>query len=164
MPVEINFVVDDARIVTALRNKGVVLVRLLASKMTALMILLQRKIVVEELSGQVLGHRTGRLASSVVAYPAEVIGNAIVGRVESSAGTAFYGKIHEFGGQRPYVILPKNAKALAFMMNGKQVFAKSVFHPPLPARPFMKPAQDQMRQQIVEGLAEATGEAMNAGS
>ena len=161
MPVEIKFVVDDSRIVTALRSKGGKIVTALASKMTSLMIRLQRKIVVEYLSGQVLHHKSGILAGSVTAHEAQVNGNSIIAWVDSSAGAAFYGKVHENGGEKAYVIYPRDKKALRFMMGSKEVFAKYVFHPPLPKRAFMKPALEDMRIEIVEGLAESLGEAIH---
>lgn len=45
----------------------------------------------------------------------------------------------------PYVIRPKHASALKFKVGGKEVFAKQVIHPGVRARPFMRPAIDEVR-------------------
>ena len=43
----------------------------------------------------------------------------------------------EFG-TPPHIIRPKNKKALAFKVNGKQVFAKIVYHPGTRPYPFIR--------------------------
>lgn len=51
-----------------------------------------------------------------------------------------FGEIVEFldsGTRGPYVIEPKNASALKFTVNGKNVFAKKVIHPGIQARKFV---------------------------
>lgn len=114
MAVRLNFNTSDVRLAAEIRAKGGAITEALAAKMTYLMLELQKKIVVEELSGQVLHHRTGRLAGSIVAQPVEVSGNTMRGTVTGAGGPAWYGKVHEFGGTRAYPILPVNKKALAF--------------------------------------------------
>lgn len=83
--------------------------------------------------------KTGALAQSIK-YTAE---NGVL-KVFASAkyanfqefGTASRG---EFGGA-PYTIVPKKAKALRFMSNGRAVYTRRVLHPGIPARPYMRPA------------------------
>jgi hypothetical protein len=146
----------------ALRGKFPAVMEALARRMTYLALRLQQKIVTEKLSGQVLAHRSGKLAGSIVAYPAEEVGTRLVARVEGATPPAQYGIVHEFGGAKTYVINPVNKKALRFMVGGKVVFAKYVFHPPLPKRAFMAPALEEMRDEILESLRQAVGEGLSS--
>lgn len=50
-----------------------------------------------------------------------------------------YGEYVEFG-TRPHVIRPRNKKMLAFKVNGKMVFARSVRHKGSKPYPYMQPA------------------------
>ena len=78
----------------------------------------------------------------------------VVGKVASS-GDVKYAGIHEFGGKTPaHDIYPDKAKALAFMIGGKQVFAKVVHHPgsQMPERSFLRSSLSDMRQEILDGL------------
>ena len=132
----------------------------LKAKTQTLAYALQRKVVSEKLSGQVLKRVTGALARSID-QRVEEQGSAVKGFVFSS-GDVKYAGIHEFGGKTPpHVILPVKAKALAFMMGGKQVFAKRVNHPgsQMPERSFMRSSLADMRGEIVEGLTQAVKEA-----
>ncbi len=52
-----------------------------------------------------------------------------------------YARIQEFGG----TIRPKNAKALAFKVNGQQVFAQQVYIPKFKGRGYFAPAFQQAR-------------------
>lgn len=64
-----------------------------------------------------------------------------------------YAAIHEFGGKtRPHRIEPRNAKALAFQMGGKDVFARYVNHPGsnIPARPYLRPALAAKQDEILK--------------
>ena len=129
-------------------------------KLNELDLQMQQYIVGEELHGQVLQQRTGKLAGSIRMIPAAQSGTEITGAVEGGGGPAFYARVHEYGGEKEFIISPVNAKALMFQMNGETIFAKRVVHPPLPARPFMRPALDFMKPQIVEGLQETLREVM----
>ena len=51
-------------------------------------------------------------------------------------GTDYAAPVHE--GSRPHKIVAKKAKALKFVMGGKVVFAKSVWHPGAAANPFIE--------------------------
>ena len=91
--------------------------------------------------------RTGALALSIqrgdpgADLPrVELDGERLVGVVGT---TKPYAAIHEFGGRTAaHTIRARQAKALHFVLDGKDVFAKSVNHPGsvIPARPFLRPA------------------------
>ena len=99
-------------------GRGSMFVEALTNKLTFLMLKLQQHIVKDKLSGQVLSRRSGKLANSIVAYPATVEGEQLIGRVQGASGPAFYGRYHEFGGKGYYDIYPKNKLALAFFPMG----------------------------------------------
>jgi phage gpG-like protein len=152
---QLSFNETDQRVLVALRAKGPQIVQALLVKMNALMLRLQAKIVGEKLQGQVLHHRTGKLAGSIRAIPAVLEGTMIVGAVEGAGGPAFYGRIHEFGG--------------VFNVKGHmvtQVFGKKVKAPheskpytaTFPERSFMRTSLEEMRAQIFEGLTQAVGQ------
>jgi len=74
--------------------------------------------------------KTGKLRDSTV-Y--EIKGSAADMRLEvrqnaRTANGTFYGHMVRMG-TRPHPIVPRNAKALAFMIGGNLVFAKRVNHP-----------------------------------
>ena len=90
------------------------------------------------LSWAVLNIRSGNLLRSLrFTGPARTAGSGFA-RVTGEVGTGLaYGRIHEFGGTtKAHVILPRNAKVLAFRVGGQQVFARRVNHPGsrIPAR------------------------------
>jgi hypothetical protein len=138
-----------------MRRKGPRIVAVLMAKMTVLMYQLSSYIQSTKLSGQVLGVRTGILRSSVHAIPATAQGTRLTAAVEAAGGPAFYGRIFENGGKSTYTILATKKRALSFIMDGKRVFAKSVNHPALKARPFMKPSEDENRAKIFKELNDA---------
>lgn len=127
----------------------------LLRKVRVLALQLERKVKVDKLSGQVLKVQTGNLRSSI---QNTVIDSAqkIVGKVYS-AGDVKYAGIHEFGGKTPPHVIEAKGKALAFMMGGKQVFAKRVNHPgsTMPERSFLRSSLADMRAEIVRGLQDA---------
>jgi hypothetical protein len=159
MGIELNFKVDDARLVAAIRAKAPTLVSALISKMTYLLLRLQQK-VQHNLEGEVLNHRTGKLVNSVfIEYPT-LEGAKLIGRVAAAGGPAWYGKVHELGGKSAYEIRPVTKEALRFMMGGKEVFAKSVMHPPMPARPWARPAAESMKDEFTEGYRQTVNEVL----
>ncbi len=129
--------------------------RELIKEVTASVLLLERHIKANKLSGQVLHVRSGDLRRSVHAVlPVEVSGSAVIGRVAQS-GDVKYGAIHEFGGRTsPHVIEAKNALALKFTVGGREIFRRKVNHPgsQMPERSFMRSALADLRQQIIERL------------
>lgn len=94
---------------------------------------LQRHIVSDKLSGQVLKSHTGNLKRSIIVIPATVDGEFIVGKV-GLAKEAWYGKIHEYGG----VFSRKGGGSVSF-----------------PERSFMRSGFADMRDQILEALIKA---------
>jgi len=119
---------------------------------------LQAIVKSDYLSGQVLKNRTGTLRRSILEDVTES-GTSIMGRVYIGSD-APYGAAFELGGTRWYVIEPTRKKCLAFIMGGQPVFAMRVNHPPVPKRPFLVPALEQLRPEITERLAAAIGEAV----
>ena len=100
------------------------------------------KTQVNYLTGQVLHIRTGHLRESIFS---KMIGpNAV-----EVGAAAIYAAIHEFGG----IIVPRNAKALIFQINGRWVRVQRVV---MPKRPFVEPAIDTF---FSDGEAESLGEA-----
>jgi len=150
--ISLTFSGSDATLIARFERKANLAVHALASKLQALNFQLQAKIVGEKLSGQVLNQRTGKGAASVRALQVEQEPGQIRGSVQAGGGPAFYMRIQEKGGTSDYTIAPVDKKVLAFMMDGKQVFAKMVHHPALKARPFMSTSLNEMSPEIVEGL------------
>jgi phage gpG-like protein len=113
----------------------------------------QRKV-----SGEVLQVRSGTLRASITAAVTES-GGAVTASVGSDAP---YAAIHEYGGTtRAHLIEAKNAQSLAFLVGGRLVFAKRVFHPGshMPERSFLRSALAEMAPEIAAALAEAAGKA-----
>jgi phage gpG-like protein len=142
--------------VDALGRVPVEVVAAIRAKIRVLTVKLQQHIVADKLQGQVLHHRSGALGRSIATMLTETDGGAI-GKVYSS-GDVKYAAIHEFGGTtKPHDIFPVKAEALAFMMGGRQVFAKVVHHPGsrIPERSFMRSGLADMADEIVAGLRQA---------
>lgn len=118
---------------------------------------LERRVAVEQLTGQVLHVRTGRLRASIAH------GNAgSVSRQETTADTSIYyvGTNVSYGvawerGIRARDIVPVRAKALRFELNGEIVFRKRVHVPAQAPRQFLEPALDSMRDLITDQLGQA---------
>lgn len=104
------------------------------------------------LSGAVLQQRSGKLLSTVMQEPTQRDGDTLVGAVTAGGDLAPYGIYFEEGGTGYYEIRPINARVLAFMSGGKQLFAKVVNHPPIPKLPWFAPAvavsTDEMAEQL----------------
>lgn len=116
--ISIGFGNSERMLVARLNGRAPTIIRSVATRLTRLMLLLQRHIVRDKLSGQVLHRRSGKLAQSIVAYPTEASGTELQGRVEGASGPAWYGRVHEFGGTHEYEIHPVNGRALAFFAEG----------------------------------------------
>lgn len=110
------------------------------------------------LSGAVLQTRSGKLLSSVMQEPTQLDGDTLYGAVTAGGDLAPYGIYFEEGGTSYYEIRPINARVLAFMMGGQQLFAKVVNHPPIPKLPWFAPevvtGTDEMTANLNEGIAE----------
>ena len=128
----------------------------LAAKAAELAEALAERVRNDKLAGGALNMRTGALAASIaadVAVESEAI-SATVG----SFGDVKYAAIQEMGGKTSaHEILPAKAKALAFMVGGKLVFARKVEHPgsAIPARSYLGSALDEMSDEIAVSLAAA---------
>lgn len=114
MAVKITFNLSDKLLAAVFRQGAEVIVARLVKQLNISMIKLQSYIVTNKLSGQVLHHRTGKLAGSINAIPASMEGGLLTAGVEGAGGPAWYGVVHEYGGTREYEILPVHKKALAF--------------------------------------------------
>lgn len=154
---------NSDQVARTLESRASVLMSALTTSVSLVMLKLQAHIVSEHLSGRPgLNQITGTLATSIRAIPAKVENGEVSGGVEGAGGPAFYGRFHEFGTSRPYSIVPKNARALKFHVGGRTVFAKSVNHPPIQERSFMRSSLAEMRDQIVAEIQQSVTEALGA--
>jgi phage gpG-like protein len=131
----------------------------LLSKANELAIALEAKIQ-QKLSGGVLNTRSGALASSIIATVDESSADVSV-RIGTS-GDVKYAAIQEFGGTiPPHEIVPDKAKALAFVVGGKRVFAARVNLPAvtMPERSYLRSSLAEMAEEIREGLGGAVVDA-----
>jgi len=152
---KLSFDNSDVRVAAALRAKAPQIVQAVLRKMNVFMLELQAKIVGEKLQGQVLQHRTGKLAGSIRAIPAVVEGEAIVGAVQGGGGPAFYGRVHEFGGT---FNIPEYQRQITG--GKKQDMLKRVagtvraHTARFPERSFMRTSLEEMRERIFAGLTQ----------
>jgi phage gpG-like protein len=132
----------------------------LANKANALAAELEAKIQ-QKLAGTMLNARTGALARSIVTTIEDSTANVSVSI--ATTGDVKYAGIHEFGGTiPPHEIVPDKAKALAFAIGGKQVFAARVNLPAvtMPERSYLRSSLAEMAGQIAEELTAAVADAM----
>ena len=90
--------------------------------------------------------RTGALQDSIGAEAGDDPMSVILYASRSYAGYLESGTV-------PHRIEPRDAKALAFQINGKTVFAKSVQHPGIPSHPFLRPAIEVGKAKVAQDLA-----------
>lgn len=68
-----------------------------------------------------------------------------IGELSGEVGpTSDYGGILELGVPHPFVINARPGHTLHFVIDGEDVFAKRVTHPPISPRPYMGPAFDHV--------------------
>jgi phage gpG-like protein len=136
----------------------------LAAKASELAAALVDRVKNEKLSGSVLNSRSGALKASIVA---EVLTNGDeVSASVGSDGSVKYAAIQEYGGKTAaHEILPAKARARAFIAGGELRFACKVEHPGslIPERSYLRSSLDEMRGDIVAGLADAAAEACEGG-
>ena len=108
--------------------------------------------------------KSGRLKNSItVRYTGPL--SAVIGP------NTFYASFMEYGtgtrGEFPgpmYEIRPRNARVLAFTIDGRKVFARKVNHPGVTARPYMRPAFEAvLGRDLVAKLADAGAAAITRG-
>lgn len=127
---------------------------------------LQAHVVSQKLSGQVLKRRTGVLASSINVgggqSASEFIDSGsgdIIGRVGTKVR---YAGVHEYGGT---VNIPAHQRRLT-MVYGKPVTPKminvSAHNARFPERSFLRSSLRDRRAEIIAGLTQAVGEAIDS--
>lgn len=155
----ITVTVDDTKVQAWLKDMPVRVRNRLISTVSILAEKLRNHVVQDKLMGQVLNRRTGRLGQSIQ-QRVETFPQAVFGVVYSS-GDVPYARIHEYGGKTAaHVIEARNAKALSFLMNGQQVFARRVNHPGsnIPERSYMRSSLADMKDEIVRKMTLAVEE------
>jgi phage gpG-like protein len=127
----------------------------LTEKVQALASALYAQVVGVNLSGSILNARSGALRDSI-----QIEVQAQDARIDAkifSDGDVPYAAILEFGGKTAaHEILPDKTRALAFLTNGKQVFARRIQHPgsTFAARSYLGGALDDASGEIVATLRE----------
>jgi phage gpG-like protein len=114
-----------------------------------------------KLGGGVLQPRSGALAASIGVDGPAISGDHVVTTV-FSGGDLKYAAIQEYGGVTgPHDILPSRARALAFVVGGRQVFARIVHHPGshIPERSYLRSSLAEMAAQIESEMKAAVVEA-----
>jgi len=120
---------------------------------------LQRHIVSDKLSGQVLKSHTGNLKRAILQIPAEAEGQTVTAGV-GLGSEAKYGLAHEFGADIPERV-PKNAKALHWIgADGASVFAMRARAFRLPERSFLRTGFAEFQPQIIDAVRSAIDEAL----
>lgn len=142
---------DITKLADRLGNLGPTMRRALAVTVEAQTILLQRHVVQNKLSGQVLNVRTGTGRRSIT-YVVEQGPSFIRGIVGTNLN---YMRAHEFGMtiQIPE-IRPRTAKALHFMVGGKSVFAMftRAHAVRLPERSFLRSALQDRKEPFLAAV------------
>jgi phage gpG-like protein len=132
----------------------------LSAKANVLAAELQAKIQ-RKLSGDVLNTKSGALGGSI-GVTADDSSAGVSVRIAASADVK-YAAIHEFGGTiPPHQIAPDKARALAFLVGGKETFAARVQLPAvtMPERSYMRSSLAEMADDIREELTGAVIEVL----
>jgi hypothetical protein len=135
------------------------LVPLLVRNLNTVHTQLQRFIVSDKLSGQVLKSHSGNLKRNILQIPATVEGYQVTAGV-GLGKNAKYGLAHEFGADIPERT-PVNAKALSWIgADGVRVFfmRARAFH--LPERSFLRSSFTEFQPKIQDAAASAVQEAL----
>jgi hypothetical protein len=103
----------------------------------------------QKVSGDVLNVRTGVLRSSINAKPTTVTASSVMGGWGTNVS---YARPLEMGVPHSWEIRPKSARALAFEIGGRTIFAAYVTHPPMAPHSFMRSALREMTPRIVAEL------------
>ena len=155
-------VLGDREVVVRLRTlEDAVRVRVLAA-VKGLTYELQDRVVRTKLSGQVLKRRSGNLSQHIYAKVEETA-NSVTGLVGTNVP---YGRVHEYGYHGP-----QHVRAFTRVVNkifGKPVnptvqhvgaFTRNIN---IPARPFLRPSLEEMRETIHTRITNAVKQAARA--
>ena len=99
--------------------------------------------------------QSGALRDSIRIQTSQQDGS--VGADIFSDGDVPYAAIQEYGGKTAaHEILPDKARVLAFVLNGKQVFARRIQHPgsQIPERSYLRSALEEQGDDIAQGLTD----------
>lgn len=125
----------------------------LTAKVGSLAQALYSQVVDVNLNGGVLNARSGALRDSIrIAIDPQ---DTQIGAEIFSNGDTPYAAILEYGGKTAaHEILPDKAKALAFVLNGKQMFARRIEHPgsQIAAHSYLRSALDDESDEILSSL------------
>ena len=155
-------IVSTPDAIERLRTKGPQIIEALMQKMNLLMLMLQSKIVGETIPA-FFENGAPNIAATVRTEPARLEGNIIRGSVNAggprttkvtlkSGALVDYAAVQELGIYHSYTIEPFNKKALAFLLDGKRVIVRSVTHPGLKERPYMRYGLQESADAIISGL------------
>lgn len=174
MPLTISFNGTDKTLEAWLQAKGPNIVKSLVVKLNSLMIQLQARVVSTKLEGQVLHHRTGKLIDSIRVIPPTVEGGKLTAGVQGAGGPAWYGKLHETGGD---FFVPEHTRRIGYDVKGHITHlltrggrVRSGVEVGEPGtvraytvhfleRSFMRTSQQEMKATIESELRDAAGEA-----
>lgn len=167
--IELKFNIENSATVAMLKTKASDVIAALVRGMNISMIKLQAYIDSQKLSGQVLkrgpnrpGHSGGELARSIRVILAGVEAGVVQGGVQGAGGTAWYGKLHEYGGS--FVAARKILKHpphLVTRAGGERVMTGSPYGIFFPERSFMRVSLTEMRSAIFDQLTLSVNEGLN---
>lgn len=149
----------------SLERKASEITGALTAKLDALVVALQRHIIVDKLQGQVLrqyGGGGGSLADSIRAINATRQGSSITASICVEGSAEKYAALQEFGTSSTYSIEPKAAKVLHFLVGGKNIFTKKILHPPLREHSFLRSSLEDRKEEILSGLNDALRQVLEA--
>ena len=155
---------SDARVEKFLETRAPKIAESISREMLKQMIALSSHVATEHLSGRPgLRNITGTLRRSILASPKVAdSGNAILGTVSADPSVP-YARIQEYGGTVNIPeIVPRRARALRFVVNGRTVFAKRVraHRVTIPARSYMRTSLEEKKADILGGLNTAIAAAV----
>ncbi len=158
---QVGVTIDTSAVGPMLESKTMAIRWALREKMSYTTAHLQQIIVDEKLDGQLLNRRTSSLANSVRQTPTTETTEEIDGGVVAGGTGAPYARPLEYGSQA-HEIVAVNAKALHFVIDGKDIFRRRVMHPGNRAYAFMRGTLDEQAEEIRTGFQVAAEEAAKA--